>query len=61
MPARICHPTGPHLPPHRPTSAASPARICHPTGSQMKACRPTSDRQDEKKDLEIVYSLHNDP
>jgi len=48
---------GLHLPPHRPASAAPPAHICRPTGPQMKACRPASDRQDEKKDLETVYSL----
>ena len=57
MPVCICRPTGPHLPSHRPTSAAPPAHICRPTGPQMKACRPASDRQDEKKDLEAVYSL----
>ena len=38
-----------------------PVCICRPTGPQMKACRPASDRQDEKKDLETVYTLHNDP
>ena len=56
-PAHICRPTGPHLPSRRPTFAAPPVRICRPTGPQMKACRLASDRQDEKKDLETVYSL----
>ena len=35
MPAHICRPTGPHLPPHRSASAAPPVRICRPTGPHL--------------------------